>query len=88
MSVKICPYCQCIILPSGKCRNSKCILGAQGQATIKQKELIHELCEELGIDISTRDPNKLTKEKASKLIKKLITRRVIEETYGSEVDED
>lgn len=88
MGVKFCPFCQCMMLPNGKCRNNKCVLGNQDAATIAQIELIYKLCRELNIDTTGKDPNKLTKEKASKLIRKLIARKAIEETYGSEVDDD
>jgi hypothetical protein len=76
------------MLPSGKCRNPKCLLGDKEVATINQIELVYKLCNELGIDVTGKNPDKLTKEKASKLIKKLITRKALTETYGSEVDDE
>ncbi len=88
MGVKFCPFCQCMMLTNGKCRNRDCVMGNKEQATIDQLELVYKLCSELGIDTTGKDPNKLTKEKASKLIKKLIARKTLEETYGSEVDDD
>lgn len=75
--ITYCPYCKCIILPNGKCRNEKCILGISEMATIKQLELIYQLCSELEIDVSKKDPNKLTKQKASKLIDDLIARKTL-----------
>lgn len=85
---KFCPYCHCLILSNGKCRNQQCVLGNKEAASIAQLELVYKLCSELGIDTTGKDPNKLTKDKASKLIRKLVARKAIEETYGSEVDED
>ncbi|MCX7924151.1 MAG: hypothetical protein N3B21_19405 [Clostridia bacterium] len=87
---KFCPYCHCLMVAIGdstKCRNSECILGNRDAATIPQIELVYKLCRELGIDTSGKDPNKLTKDKASALIKKLIARKALQEAYGSEVDE-
>jgi hypothetical protein len=86
--VRYCPYCKCLILPNGKCRNSDCILGNKDQATTPQLELLYKLCEEQGIDTTGKDPYKLTKEKASKLIKKLIAKKALAEAYGSEVEEE
>jgi hypothetical protein len=64
------------MLTTGYCRNTKCVLGNKKQATIGQIELIYTMCKELDIDTTGRDPNKLTKESASKLIDKLIKRKL------------
>jgi len=86
MAAKFCPYCKCLILSNGKCRNTKCILGNKDAATLPQIELIYRLCSEMGISLEGKDPNKLTKDRASKIIKDLISRKTLSELYGSEVE--
>jgi hypothetical protein len=77
------------MLSNNKCRNRDCVLGNTTQATVPQLEKICQLCEELGIDISNRDQNKLTKEKASNLISRLIKQKVDGALFKEEVsDED
>jgi hypothetical protein len=81
---KFCPYCHCLILDTGRCRNGDCVLGNHAAATSAQLEKVYKLCEELEIDTEGRDPNKLTKDAASKLMQKLIQRKVFREIYGGE----
>jgi len=71
-----------LILPNGFCRNKDCILGQQNAATVPQLELIYRLAEELHIDLEGKDPYKLTKDKASKIIKKLLAKKALCELYG------
>lgn len=88
MDNKYCPYCKCLILKNGKCRNSACIMGNREAATLPQLETIYKLCSQLNIDVSGKDPDKLTKEKASMLIKKLITRKALQEVNSEEDDDE
>jgi hypothetical protein len=79
MSYKICPYCKCLIKENGFCRNASCKLGQKGMATPQQLYTINNLCIELGIDISDKNPDKLPRDKAGKLIKDLIARKALQE---------
>ena len=85
MNTKFCPYCKCLFTKTGYCRNRDCILGNKQQATVNQIEKICQLCEQLNIDLSDKDFEKLTKQKASELIAKLIKRKVNNELYKEEL---
>lgn len=84
MAVKICPFCKCIFTSAGFCRNRECILAHSRGATVKQCVKIAELCEELGIDTTGKDYNRLTKDKASDIISRLIERKVGNALYGED----
>ena len=86
MTTKFCPYCKCMMQSNGYCRNRDCVLGSKHQATVPQLEKIHQLCQELNIDISGKDHNKLTKQKATELITKLIKRKVNNELCEEDTD--
>lgn len=78
--IKICPYCKCIILPNGYCRNKKCILGNRNAITIPQMDKIEELCKELETEVP--ELNSMTKDEASKLIDRLIKQKVEKALIG------
>ena len=88
MAVKICPYCNSIILSTGYCSNRKCLMGKKKQATVNQCVKIAELCEELGISIEGRDFERLMTDKASEIIADLINRKVQAALYGEELNGD
>jgi hypothetical protein len=69
---------------AGFCRNRKCVLGHSKAASVEQCVKIAELCEELGIDTAGKDYNRLTKDKASDIISKLIERKVGNALYGED----
>lgn len=84
MAARFCSYCKCLILPDNTCRNRDCVLGVKDRASVPQIEKIYQLCEELEISLSGKDPNTLTRKKASTLIEKLIKRKVHRKLYESE----
>lgn len=88
MAVKICHYCNSIILSTGYCSNRNCIMGKKKQATVNQCVKIAELCDELGISIDGKDFEKLMTDKASKIISDLIDRKVKAALYGEELSGD
>lgn len=84
---RFCPYCHCLILDDGHCRNTKCVLGDRKKASYDQRNLISSLMEELDKEVSEKKLNKLTKEKASKLIKRLLEKKADLEAEQEDYEE-
>lgn len=84
MAVEYCQFCGCLKLPNGYCRDNKCIRGNRHGATVSQINKIKELKEELDLPYEESEFNSLSAEAASKIINKLIQRKVHRALYGDE----
>jgi hypothetical protein len=70
----------------GKCSNRNCLFGDKNAITPRQKEIIEQLCEELKIDTTNKHISGLTKDKASRIIQKLLAKKEMQELTGSDAD--
>lgn len=82
MAVEFCEFCGCLKLKNGYCRDTKCIRGNCNAVTAEQMNKISELEEELGLEKSSF--SNLDKTEASKLISRLIKRKLTRIALGEE----
>lgn len=71
MEYKFCNYCGSLIKTNKKCSNRKCIFGDKNGITVKQKQMIEDVCKAHKLKLPF-DLDSITKEQASKVFQGLL----------------